>query len=57
MQYSFQNVTQKKKDEENILQDQFNNAKQTFECNPTNNNASDFNSAKEKLEHFYKEKL
>ena len=26
----------KKKDKENILQDDFNNAKQTFECDPTN---------------------
>ena len=57
MQYSFQNVTQRKKDKENILQDEFNNAKQTFQCDPTNKNASDFNTAKEKLEHFYKEKL
>ena len=55
MQYSFQNVKQKrKKNKENILQDEFNNAKKTFECDPTNKNASDFNTAKEKLEHFYK---
>ena len=47
----------KKKDKENILQDDFNNAKQTFECDPTNKNASDFNTAKEKMEHFYEEKL
>ena len=45
-----------KKDKENILQDEFNNAKKTFECDSTNKNASDFNSAKEKLEHFYEEK-
>ena len=61
MQYSFQNVKQKKKkDKENILQDEFNNAKKTFECDPTNKNASDFrhfNTSKEKLEHFYEEKL
>ena len=41
-----------KKDKENILQDEFNKAKQTFECDPTNKNASDFNTAKERLEHF-----
>ena len=42
MQYSFQNVKQKKKkDKENILQDEFNNAKQNFECDPTNKNASE----------------
>ena len=36
MQCSFQNVKQKKKkDEENIIQDEFNKAKQTFECDPT----------------------
>ena len=46
-----------KKDEENILQDEFNKAKQTFECDPTNKNASDFNTAKERMEHFYEEKL
>ena len=34
-----------KKDEENILKDEFNKAKQTFECDPTNKNASDFNTA------------
>ena len=39
------------------MQDEFNNAKQTFECDPTNKNASDFNTAKEELEHFYEEKL
>ena len=39
------------------MQDEFNNAKQTFECDPTNKNASDFNTAKERLEHFYEEKL
>ena len=39
------------------MQDEFNNAKQTFECNPTNKNTNDFNTAKEKLEHFYDEKL
>ena len=44
MQCSFQNVKQKKKDKENILQDKFNKAKQTFECDPTNKNASDFNT-------------
>ena len=36
MQCSFQNVKQKKKDKENILQDELNKAKQTFECDPTN---------------------
>ena len=30
-----------KKDKENILQDEFNNAKQNFECDPTNKNASE----------------
>ena len=44
MQCSFQNVKQKKKDKENILQDKFNKAKQRFECDPTNKNASDFNT-------------
>ena len=39
------------------MQDEFFNAKQTFECDPTNENASDFNTAKEKLKHFYEEKL
>ena len=39
------------------MEDEFNNAKQTFECDPTNKNARDFNTAKEKLEHFYLEKL
>ena len=61
MQYSFQNVKRKKKkDKENILQDEFNNVKKPFECDPTNKNASDFrhfNTSKEKLEHFYEEKL
>ena len=58
MQCSFQNVKQKKKkDKENILQDEVNKAKQTCECYPTNKNASDFNRAKERLEHFYHEKL
>ena len=33
------------------MQDEFNKAKQTFECDPTNKNASDFN-----MEHFYEEK-
>ena len=58
MQCSFQNVKQKKKkDKENILQDEFKKAKQTFGCDPTNKNASDLNTAKERLEHFYEEKL
>ena len=40
MQYSFQNVKRKKKkDKENILQDEFNNVKKPFECDPTNKNA------------------
>ena len=52
VQCSFQNVKQKKKKIKNILQDEFNKAKQTFECDPTNKNASDFNTAKERLEHF-----
>ena len=61
MQYSFQYVKpsvkqKKKKDKENILKDEFNNAKKTFECDPTNN-CKHFNTAKEKLEHFYEEKL
>ena len=61
MQYSFQNVKpsvkqKKKKDKENILKDEFNNAKKTFECDPTNN-CKHFNTAKEKLEHFCEEKL
>ena len=57
-QYSFQNVKQKrKKDKGDILQDEFNNAKQTFEGDPTNKNASDSNTVKEKLEHLYEEKL
>ena len=47
---------EKKKDKENILKDEFNNAKKTFECDPTNN-CKHFNTAKEKLEHFCEEKL
>ena len=39
------------------MQDEFNKAKQTFECDPTNKNASDFKTSKERLEHFYEEKL
>ena len=40
------------------MQDEFNKAKQTFECDPTNKNASDFNTAKERLKFkFYEEKL
>ena len=39
------------------MQDEFNKAKQTFECDPTNKNATDFNMGKESLEHFYEEKL
>ena len=39
------------------MQDEFNNAKQTFECDHTNKNSTDFNTAKEKLEHFYEEKF
>ena len=46
-----------KRDKENILQDKFNNAKQTFESDPTDKNASDFNTAKEKLELFNEQKL
>ena len=30
---------------------------ETFECDPTNKNASDFNTAEERLEHFYEEIL
>ena len=57
IQFSKGKAKEKKKDKENILQDEFNNAKQTFECDPTDKNASDFNTAKEKLEHSYEEKL
>ena len=39
-----------KREKDNVLQDKFNNAKQTFESDPTDKNASDFNTAKEKLE-------
>ena len=39
------------------MEDEFNNAKQTFECDHISKNASDFNTAKEKLEHFYEGKL
>ena len=39
------------------MQDEFNKAKQTFECDPTNKNATDFNTGKESLEHFYEEKF
>ena len=39
------------------MQDEFNKEKQTFSCDPTNKNATDFNMAKESLEHFYEEKL
>ena len=39
------------------MQDEFNKAKQTFECDPTNKNATNFNTGKESLEHFYEEKL
>ena len=46
-----------KKEKENILQDKFNNAKQRFESDPTDENASDFNTAKEKLELFYEQEL
>ena len=46
-----------KREKDNVLQDKFNNAKQTFESDPTDKNASDFNTAKEKLELFYEQKL
>ena len=49
--------TKEKRGKENILKDKFNNAKQTFESDPTDKNASDFNTAKEKLELFYEQKL
>ena len=39
------------------MQDEFNKAKQTFKCDPTNKNATNFNTGKESLEHFYEEKL
>ena len=40
IQFSKRKVKEKK-DKENILQDEFNNAKQNFECDPTNKNASE----------------
>ena len=46
-----------KREKDNVLQDKFNNAKQTFQSDPTDENASDFNTAKEKLELFYEQKL
>ena len=46
-----------KREKENILQDKFNNGKQTFESDPTDKNESDFNTAKEKLDLFYEQKL
>ena len=46
-----------KREKENILQDKFNNAKQTFEFDPTDKNETDFNTAKEKLDLFYEQKL
>ena len=49
--------TKEKRGKENILKDKFNNAKQTFESDPTDKNASDFNTAKEKFELFYEQKL
>ena len=57
VQFSKRKAKEKKGKENNVLQDKFNNAKKTFECDPTNKNASDFKTAKEKLEHFYKENL
>ena len=46
-----------KREKDNVLQDKFNNAKQTFQSDPTDENASDFNTAKEKLQLFYEQKL
>jgi len=46
-----------RKEEEKILQDQFNNAKQTYESDPTDENRNGFNLAKEKMELFYEGKL
>ena len=42
-----------RKEKENILQKEFTVAKQKFESDPTDENAVNFNSAKDKLELFY----
>ena len=61
VQFSKRKAKEKKKIRRTYCKpSEFNNAKKTFECDPTNKNASDFrhfNTSKEKLEHFYEEKL
>ena len=52
MQFSKRKAKEKK--DKNILQDELNKAKQSFQCDPTNKNASDFNTAKKDWNFFMK---
>ena len=56
IQYSKKNARERK-EKEKRRQDQYTNAKCTFETNPNNLNANLLNSAKDTLELFYEEKV